>query len=211
MRKKTASSQKPSAFFVVPLVGLIIFAGLIWLISSTSAKKSAAPTPVASATPIQSTDSQPTSVPQTQAAIEVGKPAPDFSLKDVDGKEVRLSDFAGKPVLINFWATWCPPCREEMPEINKFYGKYKGSGLVVLSINATFQDSVENVKSTIKSDKLTFPVLLDEAGQVARQYQLNGLPTSFFIDDQGIIRKIQIGEVEPDRLDVYFSEMTSSQ
>ena len=142
-----------------------------------------------------------------QSVIEIGKPAPDFSLKNIDGKEIHLSDFAGKPVMINFWATWCPPCQKEMPEIKKFYENNKASGLVVLSINATSQDNIDNVKETIQKDQLTFPVLLDESGQVAWQYQLNGLPTSFFIDSQGIIREIQVGEVNPNDLDSYFSEM----
>jgi len=204
MRKKT-SPKTPSVFIIIPLLGLIIVVGLSWLISNSSANNGKKSVSTLSSNILQTADNQ--SASMSQSAVEIGKPAPDFSLKNIDGKEIHLSDFAGKPVMINFWATWCPPCQKEMPEIEKFYEHYNASGLVVLSINATSQDNIDNVKETIQKNQLTFPVLLDESGQVAWQYKLNGLPTSFFINSQGIIREIQIGEVNPSDLDGYFSEM----
>ena len=203
-RKK--SPKTPSSLIIILLAGLLIVIGLIWFITRTSANNNKPSALALSSNNPQKTAGQSESM--VQPSVEIGKPAPDFLLKSIDGKEIRLSDFAGKPVMINFWATWCPPCQKEMPEIKKFYEKYNASGLVVLSINSTFQDTIDNVKETVKMDQLTFPILLDETGQVEQLYHLNGLPTSYFIDNQGILRKIQIGEINPSDLDGYFSEMT---
>lgn len=204
MRKKT-SPKTPTAFIILPSVGLIIIIGLILLISNASTNNDKTPASTLSSITPQPTGNQSESMPQS--VVEIGKPAPDFSLKNIDGKDIYLSDFAGKPVMINFWATWCPSCEKEMPEIEKFYENYKASGLVVLSVNATSQDNIDKVKEWIQKDQLTFPILLDESGLVTWQYQLNGLPTSYFIDRQGIIRESQVGGVNPDYLDGYFSEM----
>lgn len=124
---------------------------------------------------------------------EEGHLAPDFTLKTLDGKTVRLSELRGKKaVLINFWATWCPPCRSEMPTIQKIYSDYKGRGFEVLAINIE-RDSKEEILEFMKELRLTFPVLLDPDMKVTRTYRLIGLPVSMLIDRQGIIRSKEIG------------------
>jgi cytochrome c biogenesis protein CcmG, thiol:disulfide interchange protein DsbE len=140
-------------------------------------------------------------------AIKAGNQAPDFSLKSVDGREIRLSDFRGKPVLINLWATWCIPCQDEMRVIEKIFKDYSSAGLVVLGVNVTSQDSIQDVNETVKKYHLTYPILLDEAGHVSELYEMRGIPTSYFIDSNGILRRIQIGEILPKYLDNYLSEI----
>jgi len=126
-------------------------------------------------------------------APQTGFLAPDFTLDTLDGDTVTLSDLRGKAVLVNLWATWCPPCRSEMPAIQKLYDEYKDQGFVVLAVNATNQDQVSKIPDFIQEYGLTFPILLDTAGEVSRQYQLRSLPSSFFIGRDGVIQEVVIG------------------
>jgi len=126
-------------------------------------------------------------------APQQGFLAPDFELKTTTGETIKLSDLRGQAVLVNLWATWCPPCRAEMPAIEKVYNEYKDDGLVVLAVNMTHQDTFSNIAPFIAEYGLTFPILLDETGGVGKDYQLRSLPSSFFIDRDGIIREIVIG------------------
>jgi peroxiredoxin len=119
--------------------------------------------------------------------------APDLTLEMLGGGEVTLSDLRGKGVVINLWASWCPPCRAEMPAIQRVYEKSRDRGLQVLAVNTTFQDSEREVAAFIQQLGLTFPVPLDRGGTVSAQYQLRALPSTFFVDRQGIIRKVVIG------------------
>ena len=124
---------------------------------------------------------------------EEGHHAPDFALKTLDEKTVRLSDLRGnKVVLINFWATWCPPCRLEMPTMQKIYSEYKGRGFEIFAINIE-PDAKEEIREFMEELRLTFPVLLDHDMKVTRKYRLIGLPVSFLIDRQGIIRAKEVG------------------
>lgn len=122
-----------------------------------------------------------------------GFSAPDFSLDLVGGGQITLSDLHGKVVLVNLWASWCPPCREEMPAIEAVYRNYKDSGLEVLAVNTTYQDSEEAAAAFVQEFGLSFLVPLDRSGAVSRQYQLRALPTSYFIDRQGVIRSVVVG------------------
>jgi cytochrome c biogenesis protein CcmG/thiol:disulfide interchange protein DsbE len=127
------------------------------------------------------------------ARPEEGHQAPDFTLKTLDGKTARLSELRGKKVvLINFWATWCPPCRLEMPTMQKIYTEYKDKGFEVLAVNIE-PDAKEEISEFMKELRLTFPVLLDHDMKVTRKYRLIGLPVSFLIDRQGIIRTKDVG------------------
>jgi cytochrome c biogenesis protein CcmG/thiol:disulfide interchange protein DsbE len=119
--------------------------------------------------------------------------APDFELKTPEGETVRLSDLRGQAVLVNLWATWCPPCRAEMRSIEKIYREYKDKGLVVLAVNMTQQDDAIAVAPFVKEQGLSFPILLDEGGLVAHAYQLQSLPSSYFIRRDGIINEVVIG------------------
>jgi peroxiredoxin len=134
----------------------------------------------------------------TSTAGEIPAPrqgflAPDFTLETTAGETITLSDLRGQTVLVNLWATWCPPCRAEMPAIQKMYEEYKEQGFVVLGVDMTYQDDPSAVPPFIQENQLTFPILMDTTGQVAQQYELRSLPSSFFIDRNGIIQEVVIG------------------
>ena len=122
-----------------------------------------------------------------------GHSAPDFTVQTLDGEVVQLSDLQGKAVVLNFWATWCPPCRAEMPELQAAYDSYAAGGLVVLGVNQG--EDRATVETFLTQRNLTFPVALDVQGDVSRLYQVNSLPTTFFIDRDGVIREIVIGQM----------------
>ncbi len=119
--------------------------------------------------------------------------APDFALQDEQGNTVRLSDLRGKPVLVNLWASWCPPCQEEMPAMQKAYASYAAQGFTILAIDTTYQDQKEAALAFAAARRLTFPILFDLDGSVSRAYLVRAMPTSFFIDRQGIIRRVVFG------------------
>lgn len=126
-----------------------------------------------------------------ETAPRKGFLAPDFTLTTLDGGTVRLSDLRGQPVLINFWASWCGPCRSEMPHIQAAHKAHSGSGLIVLGVDQMEAPPV--VARFVDEFQLTFPIPLDSEGEVSRAYQARGLPTSFFVDANGIIRDTFIG------------------
>ena len=119
--------------------------------------------------------------------------APDFTLDTLQGEQVKLSGLRGKVIVVNFWTTWCPPCRAETPALERSYEAYKDSDVVVLGVNLTDQDSLKEVESFVHEFGLTYPILLDRDGAVGLLYQLSGLPTTFFINREGIIRTVVIG------------------
>jgi peroxiredoxin len=121
----------------------------------------------------------------------IGSNAPDFSIKDLSGKKVSLSSFKGKPVLLNFWATWCPYCRNERAELNSLYKEYKEKNLIIISVST--DRSVEKVKRYLKKIPSDFIVLTDSNREVAVSYKVGGLPTSFLINHEGIIKHRLVG------------------
>ena len=129
------------------------------------------------------------------ALPKVGQLAPDFTLKSLDGSSITLSQLRGKAVLINFWTSWCVACRDESPLLESFYQTHQSAGVVVLGVNVTSQDTLDAARAYVKEMKLSFPIPLDEQGSVANNYQVPGLPVSFFIDTQGIIRNIIVGQM----------------
>ena len=126
--------------------------------------------------------------------LGIGKPAPDFWFDNAEGQSTSLSDFKGKIVLLNFWTTWCTYCRQQMPYIEQVYEEWPGEELVVLAINVG--ESSDDVASFMQSQELTHPVLLDSKGQVYTRYVVPGLPTTFFIDKEGLIQNYRIGAFE---------------
>jgi len=126
-------------------------------------------------------------------APQQGFLAPDFELQNTTGETIKLSDLHGQAVLVNLWATWCPPCRAEMQSIEKIYNEYKDQGFVVLAVNMTYQDARSDIAPFVKEQGLTFPILLDETGGMANTYQLHSLPSSYFIGRDGIIHEVVIG------------------
>ena len=121
---------------------------------------------------------------------EIGTAVEDFELSDVNGENVRLSDYYGVPVVINFWGTWCPPCREEMPLLQKYYQEYS-TEFIILGVNV--QDSSEQVWNFMNESPIDFPVLLDEEAFVAEQFIVRAFPTTFILDKSGILRVHHIG------------------
>lgn len=120
--------------------------------------------------------------------------APDFTLDTLDGSKVTLSELRGKVVVINFWATWCLPCRVETPALEKSYEQYRDLGMVILGVNLTNQDLISEVNAFVQEFKLTYPILLDNDGRVSSTlYQVRGLPTTFFINREGVIRTVLVG------------------
>lgn len=122
-----------------------------------------------------------------------GFAAPDFTLETIDGNTLSLSELRGRAVVVNLWASWCPPCKAEMPALQVVYDIYVEQGLQVLAVNMTFQDSISDADEFIEMEGLDFPILLDRSGEVARLYQMRALPSTFFIDPEGVIQKVIIG------------------
>ncbi len=125
-------------------------------------------------------------------APQKGFLAPDFTLESLDGQTVHLSELFGKPVLVNFWASWCPPCRAEMPAMQAVYETYQGQ-IHLLAVNATSQDSLTDALAFVSENGLTFPILLDPDGAAYRQFAITSLPTTFFIGADGIIAEVVVG------------------
>ncbi len=131
--------------------------------------------------------------------------APDFTLRTLDGKQVTLSDLRGRPVLINFWATWCPPCRLEMPAMQRVYERHKDEGLVILAVN--YRETEEQVRPFVEELGLTFSILLDRDGNVANQYRVLGLPTTYFVDRTGRVRQVRVGAMSEDFMETNVQEL----
>jgi cytochrome c biogenesis protein CcmG, thiol:disulfide interchange protein DsbE len=132
---------------------------------------------------------------------KIGKVAPEFALVDLDDKPVRLSDYRGKVVFLNFWATWCKPCREEMPSMEVLHKNFAKDGLVVLAVSIDRVTTTKDIPPFIKSMNLSFPVLIDSWGKTDMPYKRMGVPETFIIDQQGVIREIVIGPRDWTRLD----------
>lgn len=134
---------------------------------------------------------------------EVGRAAPDFLLETPQGGTLRLSDLQGQPVLLNFWATWCPPCREEMPELVAAYKRYRAQGLVIVAVN--LQEADEKVLEFALEFGLAFPLVIDRTSQVGEVWRLDGpvrgIPTSYFIDASGIIRSRYFGPMPEEAIE----------
>jgi cytochrome c biogenesis protein CcmG/thiol:disulfide interchange protein DsbE len=125
----------------------------------------------------------------------VGARAPDFTTQTLDGAPVRLSQYEGRPVLLNFWATWCAPCKDEMPLIQRAGDIGQGPGLVVLAVNYE-QTNPNSLKAYLRNVHASFPAVYDPAGQIAAEYGVNvGLPVSIFIDRSGKVSFIQLGQM----------------
>jgi len=133
--------------------------------------------------------------------VKVGEPAPDFTLDDLDGKVVHFNDLAGQSVLINFWATWCVDCVEEIPLLGEAYESNKDQGFVVLAVNV--EESPTEVEMFLEGMTLTFPVVLDRRGDVAGAYRVIGFPTSVFVDRDGYVVAIHRGPLSSVAIENY--------
>ena len=174
-----------SAIILMLCIGSGVFS-LPYLASAADQPTKAANT---SGTPV----ARPTPNLIESVSAKVGQPAIDFALLNLTGQQIFLSDFRGKVVIVTFWATWCPPCRTEIPELNNVYLDLKGEGVEVLAIDV--RESHDVVNEFVQDMGMNYPVLLDSRGHLAYAYGVRGIPTSFFIDRQGILREMRVGGV----------------
>ncbi len=134
-----------------------------------------------------------------------GRPAPDFTLIDLDGNQVSLSDFRGKTVFLNFWATRCPPCREEMPEIEAIHQEYKDKDVVVIGIHVIgggWFEPEDNIRQFVQEGGYNWTFVTDITGEVTVSYKITLIPTSFFIDSEGMIRAMKIGAMSKGAMEI---------
>jgi len=132
----------------------------------------------------------------------VGSVAPEINYKTLEGSRVRLSELRGYPVVVTFWGSWCPPCREEFPALEAAQQRYRKAGLKVLAVNQTSQENREaDVRRFLTDFPVSFPVLLDKVGSSNRTWRLISLPTTVFIDSGGVIRQINWGPLPAGELD----------
>lgn len=125
------------------------------------------------------------------ASATISGPAPNFSLKSLSGENIKLSELTGNVVLINFWASWCGPCRQEMPILNAIHNKYKALGFTVLGVNV--EEQVANARSFIADRPVDFPILIDSNNTVSRLYEVIAMPTTVVIDRDGQLRFLHRG------------------
>lgn len=125
--------------------------------------------------------------------------APDFTVIDVDGKEVNLSDYFGKPIVLNFWASWCPPCKAEMPHFET--ASLENPDIQFLMVNATSGDTLSSAKGFIEEGGYTFTVLFDTSGEAAVTYNVMSLPTTYFIDKSGNLVTYSVGMLDAESLE----------
>lgn len=198
------------------MTGVFLLVGVVWgLVANQQPAQSSSPVLKTTESPvIVNSLTTPTAVEvwsiPTQAVesmvalkrpmLKVGSVAPDFVLEDHDGKPVRLSDLQGKIVVINFWASWCPPCKDEMPDLQWLSEEYQ-KDLVVLGVNTAYVDGRSEALAFADELALTFPILFDESGDVSEGlYSVRGLPTSYWIDRRGTVRQIQVGAMTRDQM-----------
>jgi len=184
-RDKPQAKTRNTLFLAIALLAaLVILAGVLMLVKGRSAAAPAGP-------------------------ARVGAPIADFTLTDLFGTQVRLSDFAGRPVLINAWATWCPPCMAEMPALHDFYQRHQAEGFVLLAVNGGEEPSL--VRSFIQEAGFTFPVLLDSGAARLSELGIRNFPTSILVGRDGTVRKIHTGMLTAGQLEIEIAPLLARQ
>jgi len=187
----TEPAQLRSRPFWMVLIGTVIVLGGAWIIISRGLRPDAVPGSQSAA---------------LDAAPVAGHPAPDFTLPTLSGETLSLSDFKGRPVLINFWATWCPPCRAEFPDFQRAHID-NADELVIIGINNTPTDQPDRVADFVADMGVTFPIVLDESGEVGKTYNVLGLPTTVFIDRDGLVNEVFTGPINQAYIEAKLSEL----
>ncbi len=150
------------------------------------------------------TNSQ-TNPTDVEIGLEEGDLAPDFQLETLAGETVKLSEFQGQRVMLNFWATWCPPCRAEMPDMEKFHQE---KDITILAVNLTKTEAtIKDINNFVDEFGLSFPILLDQKIEVANTYQIRPIPTSYMIDSNGIIQYKALGALNYEMMVSEFEKM----
>jgi len=132
-------------------------------------------------------------VPLAAHAVSSQEAAPDFTLKSLQGENLRLDEYKGQVVLINFWATWCGPCRQELPLLDRLHQRYQDAGFAVLGINVEGVEKADEAQAMVSKAGVTFPVLVDEGQQISELYALEAMPTSVVVDRDGVVRYVHLG------------------
>jgi peroxiredoxin len=153
--------------------------------------------------------SDPSGSPAVPQGINVGNRALDFTLPSLDGNEVALGDHLGDVVLVNFWATWCAPCRAEIPDFEEAYRFYKDQGFIILGVNQ--QEAPQVVEPFVAELGMTYPVLLDQRGQLMKEYRILGMPTSLLIDRDGVIQLRHTGIMTASELEDALTDHLAGQ
>ena len=195
--------QKKTSFLVLVLVLVVLIGGAYVLYGRLSVGAGADNLSVQTPPPAQAPGE--TGAPQDSAAPEETEPpkveAPDFTAVDADGTEVKLSDYVGKPIVLNFWASWCSPCKSEMPEFNAAWEELDGE-VQFLMVNMTdgARETVESAQEYVEGEGFTFPVLFDTKSEAAIAYSAYSLPTTYFIDAEGYVTARAVGAIDGETL-----------
>jgi peroxiredoxin len=211
-------SELKHRFLFSLVVTILLGIGSVWLLVNANRwlvepgypiPDSSSPVETSPSPTYQQWTAIPVSTPTTRVSIGpyVSQLAPAFSLDTLAGKSAKLEDYRGNVVLLNFWASWCIPCKEEMPLIQAAYEKHRDHGLVVLGINMTNLDKRSAIETFTQDTGVTFPIVLDEDGSVSETYRIISIPTSFFLDRSGIIRHFQLGAMTTKQIEQYMDEM----
>ena len=199
-----------AALFVVPAAALVLL--VLSQVPGSSANSGQArlvpATSLAAVIPDRESAAVVVLAAATATSLPPGQAAPSFSLVGLDGKLHRLTDYRGKRVVLNFWATWCVPCRLEMPLLQKTHEQLQNNGLVVIGINMAEDEPA--VRQYVGDLGITFPILLDTDRIATIQYKVIGLPTTFFIDTEGVIRASQVGPLTADSLVGYLGRLSDT-
>lgn len=183
---------------------ILLLAMVVWGVYDFSAKKQKTQKAIAQTT----TEQVNNTASKSEGGLEIGNSAPDFTLQTIDGKSLKLSDLRGKKVLLNFFATWCPPCNGEMPDLETFYKENKNNDITVLSVTlTTSEQETKNISKFISKYSLTFPVVLDKQGDISNVYQVINIPTSYFIDTKGVIREKMVGAMNKETMGNLISKL----
>ena len=172
---------------IVPVLAIVVIASVIWWLESRQG-----PGTSPSGEEYGPRDLPVALVPPAmEVGLHEGKLAPNFLLETLDGGEMRLSDLRGQAVVINFWATWCKPCRKEIPELVDAYNSYRDRGLIILGVN--MQEGKGIVRPFAEEFGMKFPIPIDRDGEVGDSYRILGLPTTYFVDRGGVVRSVFTG------------------
>lgn len=217
LQQARSGNRRSGLILLTVVVVLLAMGGALWALRD--------PTPAPAAVPVAASMLQPSPTPLSPAATpkeaplpsvavaqpslpvgpEVDQLAPDFKLKDLEGQQRELGEFRGKVVLLNFWATWCGPCRVEIPDIRTVYTKYKEQGFIVLAVD--IGETSTTVAKFARQFDMSFPVLLDSNMAVSRQYETFSIPSSFFLDRRGVIREARIGTMSQSYIEQVVSRL----
>ena len=189
----THPPRTSNRWFWIATIGIVLVLGIGWIAYSRALMGGGATTDGS-----QTTGLQPAAV--------AGHPAPDFELASPDGELYKLSDFKGRPVILNFWATWCGPCRAEFPECQEA-AVDNADSLVIIGINNTAADQADQVPGFLEEFGITFPIVLDEDGETVKTYRVLGLPTTVFIDSDGIVNEVFTGPLNKAYIETKISEL----